>query len=76
MAKLPVAVFEELAPFRFDEVVAVVSAGLRKEPARPRFNWIVAELPVAVFEELTPFRFAEVVAVVSVGLLIEPARVR
>ena len=76
MAELPVAVFEEPAPFRYDEGVAVVSVGLQKEPARLRFNWVLVELPVTVFEELAPFRYDEVVAVVSVDLLKEPARVR
>ena len=76
MAELPVTVFEELAPFRFAEVVAVVSVGLEKEPDRLRFNWVVAELLDGSFEKQAPSPYTDFVAVVSVFLEKEPNRLR
>ena len=68
VAEVPTDVLEELAPFRFGEVVAVVIVGLQKEPVRVRWTSVVVELLEGLFEELAPFRFDEVVAMVSVGV--------
>ena len=38
MAEAPTGVLEELARFRFGEVVALVSVGLQKEPERLRWT--------------------------------------
>ena len=54
MAELPVAVFEELAPFRLTELVVKVLAGVREEPARLRLTWVVVELLVGLQEPQRP----------------------